>query len=267
MGNINLFLESSTIHGLSYIASTRRCVKLFWFLVVIAGFSGAGVLIHESFQTWDESPVKTTIETLPMIEITFPKVTVCPPKDTYTDLNYDIMRLENMTLSIDTRNELIKFALELLINKTHEETVQNLDELVENNRFYNWYNGLTKIDLPSSSTKYGLKLTVNTASTSGSISTEYFGERFDAAKVDRNIDYNVFILPNVNLITNQTNVNVTIHFDVEKRTDIDADLFKFCINLECDTTSEAIGNFSRNVTFALPFEGHQPYVRISLQSF
>ena len=136
MGNINLFLESSTIHGLSYIASTRRCVKLFWILVVIAGFSGAGLLIYQSFQTWDESPVKTTIETLPMTEITFPKLTVCPPKDTYTDLNYDLMRLEDMTLSNDTRNDLINFALELLINKTHEEAVQNLDKLVENNRFY-----------------------------------------------------------------------------------------------------------------------------------
>ena len=80
MGSIKEFLESSTIHGLQYIATTRKIVKLLWILVIVAGFSGAGVLINQSFQAWDESPVKTTIETLPITEITLPKVTVCPPK-------------------------------------------------------------------------------------------------------------------------------------------------------------------------------------------
>ena len=87
MEKLNTFLESSTIHGLSYIAAGRKYVRLFWILVVIGGFSGAGVIIYQSFQSWADSPVKTTIETLPITEITFPKVTVCPPKNTYTDLN------------------------------------------------------------------------------------------------------------------------------------------------------------------------------------
>ena len=29
--------ESATIHGLNYIASTRKIARLFWFLVVITG--------------------------------------------------------------------------------------------------------------------------------------------------------------------------------------------------------------------------------------
>ena len=107
MENIRSFLESSTIHGLAYISTGRKYVRLFWILVVIAGFTGAGVIIHQSFQSWDESPVKTTIETHPIAEITFPKVTVCPPKNTYTDLNYDLMMAENMTLDNETRNELL----------------------------------------------------------------------------------------------------------------------------------------------------------------
>ena len=100
MEGVKTFLESSTIHGLGYISTIRRLVKLFWVIVVIAGFTGAGVLIYRSFQDWDENPVTTTIETRPITEITFPKVTVCPPKDTYTDLNYDLMMTENMILSV-----------------------------------------------------------------------------------------------------------------------------------------------------------------------
>ena len=61
MENIKLFLESSTIHGLAYISTTRKTLRVFWITVVIAGFVGAGLLITESFQSWDESPVKTTI--------------------------------------------------------------------------------------------------------------------------------------------------------------------------------------------------------------
>ena len=70
---MNNFLESSSIHGLNYISTTRKCVKLFWILVVFTGFTGAAILVHQSFQSWEESPVSTTIETRPIPEITFPK--------------------------------------------------------------------------------------------------------------------------------------------------------------------------------------------------
>ena len=45
MENIKLFLETSTIHGLSYIAGSRTWVKLFWIITVIAGFTLAGTLM------------------------------------------------------------------------------------------------------------------------------------------------------------------------------------------------------------------------------
>ena len=114
MENMKLFLETSSIHGLTFISTTRNNWRLFWILVVILGFIGASVMIYQSFQAWDESPVKTTIETLPIAEIIFPKVTVCPPKNTYTDLNYDLMTTENMTLDNDIRNGLLTYAIEML---------------------------------------------------------------------------------------------------------------------------------------------------------
>ena len=78
--NLQIFFESSTIHGLVYWSTTQRLVKLFWILVVISGFSFAGFLIQASFQGWKESPIKTTIETVPISEVTFPKINICPPK-------------------------------------------------------------------------------------------------------------------------------------------------------------------------------------------
>ena len=53
MDSIRNFLESSTIHGLSYISSSKVLpVRLFWILVVFGGFTVAGFLIHSSLLAW-----------------------------------------------------------------------------------------------------------------------------------------------------------------------------------------------------------------------
>ena len=99
---VRAFLESSTIHGLTYLSTTRRFVRLFWILTVIAGFTAAGVLIYQSFENWSENPVTTTTETLPIKDVVFPKITVCPPKNTFTDLNNDLMKVDNTTIAFDS---------------------------------------------------------------------------------------------------------------------------------------------------------------------
>ena len=91
MEGVRTFLESSSISGLNHISTSKKCARAFWILVVITAFILSGFLIFESFDSWSNSPVRTTIETLDMREIKFPKVTVCPPKNTLTDLNYDFM--------------------------------------------------------------------------------------------------------------------------------------------------------------------------------
>ena len=45
------------------ISTTKRFSKLFWIVVVLSGFLGASILINSSFQEWNESPIKTIIET------------------------------------------------------------------------------------------------------------------------------------------------------------------------------------------------------------
>ena len=118
MEGVTTFLESSTMHGLGYIPRTRKYARLFWILVVLAGFSTAGYLIQQSFQSWAESPVKTTVETLPISEITFPKITVCPPRNTFTDLNYDLMAIENDTLDIEIGNNAVEYVYDYLTGMT-----------------------------------------------------------------------------------------------------------------------------------------------------
>ena len=212
MENIRNFLESSTIHGLSYISTTRKFVRLLWIIIVVGGFTGAGVLIYNSFQSWNESPVKTTIETLPITKITFPKVTVCPPKNTYTDLNYDLMMTKNMTLDNDIRDELANYAVEVLYDQLHNKIMTDLNKLEDNDRYYNWYHGYAKIQLPhveDGSVYYY----ADTYASSGTISTQFFGDMFDADKVETNLHSFVNVYPPESV---QNNRNVTLHIDIEK---------------------------------------------------
>ena len=196
MEGFRAFLENSTIHGLGYISTTRRLIRLFWILIVFIGFSGAGVLIYQSFKGWSESPVRTTTETQPIDKLTFPKVTVCPPKHTYTDLNYDLMMAQNMTLDSDTRNELVSYAKESLNDQVYDTVINNLNKLEDDDRYYNWYHGYTEISAPIPNFKeYDFQYQVITAAISGNISTQNFGRLFDAELVEKSINYRIDVKP------------------------------------------------------------------------
>ena len=139
MENINLFLKNSTIHGLQYIPNSRKVVKLFWIVTVTSGFIVAGFIINQSFESWEETPISTTIETLPISKMTFPKVTVCPPANKFTNLNYDLKMLENVTIDDETKEELVNFMLDELHDPYFRSMMMNLSLFYEENRFYNWY--------------------------------------------------------------------------------------------------------------------------------
>ena len=243
MEGVKTFLESSTIHGLTYISSTRKYARLFWILVVTTGFLGAILLIKESFDSWSESPVKTTIETLPIAEIKLPKVTVCPPKNTFTDLNYDLMMTENITLTNEIRDEMFRYAVEVLIEDKLSQN--NWTKLHEEDRYYNWYHGYSNIQSPSysrvknsnyylSSEYYYLSINVETWATSGVVTTQYYGEKYQPELVERALGYRVSVNPPDSLRENE---NVTLHFKLEKVSMIglstgSQDNFDFDMNLE-----------------------------------
>ena len=213
MENLMIFLESSSIHGLSYISTSKRnTTRLLWILVVSTGFIGAGVLIYQSFEGWADSPITTTVETVAIEKMTFPKVTVCPPKNTYTDLNYDLIMAQNMTLDNKTRNELYNFTLHQLIDHLNKEFMTNLSKLEDNDRYYNWYHAYTQLNVPYKSTKY-VKWTISTSAKSGTISTNGFGGAYDAEKADTYAYYYVYIkTPR----TFGKISNLTLQFEIEK---------------------------------------------------
>ena len=216
MEHFRSFLESSTIHGLSYISTTGKYVRLLWILIVLSGFAAAGILIYQSFEAWDESPVKTTIETRPISEITFPVVTVCPPKNTFTDLNHDLMILQNMTLDNNTRMELVNYATELLYDQLYEDIVTNISLIEDNDRYYNWYHGSTKLNLGYYSARLGgFKYDIESYASSGTIFTRYFDEKFDPEKVDKNLQF-MFQLKTHNSVG--FNPNLTLHMKIYKIT-------------------------------------------------
>ena len=197
MNPIAAFLDSSTIHGLSHIKKERRWSRLFWITVVFSGFSTAGVLIYQSFKSWSESPFTTTVQTLPISELTFPNVTVCPPRQTFTNLNFDLLMADNMTFENDSRNDLLTDALDLISSYHYEELMKNQSFINESKRYSNWYHGLTRIIPAYYSNKRMYNQLINyveTVSPSGSISSQRFGEEFDVDKVRGFIFYHIEIV-------------------------------------------------------------------------
>ena len=130
-------------------------------------------MIHESFDNWRQSPISTTIETLPISKITFPNVTVCPPKNLFLNLNHDIRQSENIKLDEDKRKILTEASFDILQEYFYNEMMSNLSIVQYPDRFYNWYHGYTRIRYPYCIPNL-LRYYVYTTAISGNMSTEYF---------------------------------------------------------------------------------------------
>ena len=125
MDSIKEFLESSTIHGLVYISSApSKLAKVFWLLVVVAGFSCSIYMINDSYVDWQASPIATSISTHPISQLDFPTITVCPPEGSNTALNYDLVRARNITLTDRDREVLINLTRNMFIQKPTTDFVK-----------------------------------------------------------------------------------------------------------------------------------------------
>ena len=204
------FLESSTIHGLSYIARNRRFVRLFWVCVIIAGFTGAEFLIQQSFTSWANSPISTTIETLPISELEFPNVTVCPPRNSFTNLNPDLVRSRKIIFDEGKRKELSNIVHDAVFEANYDAKHHEFLEYGQNKKEYmNWYTGLTKLTLPYIDISFK-KYKLETSSLTGSFSTPYFRNSFDEKKFERII----FTLVVPNNLSEGSNLVIDIEYDL-----------------------------------------------------
>ena len=151
------------------------------------------------------------------------KVTVCPPKNTLTNLNYDIEMHGNMTVDEERKTELTNFIMDELHDPYFENMMENLNSFYEENRFYNWYHGYTKIDFPFGAKSYFIygtgtdviEMHVFTTTPSGTISTPYFGKEYNAS-LYKDIKYEIKIYVPFTIV--QSNVNFTL-FWRENKTD------------------------------------------------
>ena len=207
------FLESSTIHGLSYISTSKTLlVKYLWVAIVITGFLISGILIFQSLKKWNNSPVGTTEETLAISEVSFPKITVCPPKGTHTALNYFLEKIksENATLDEEKQKELNATASKLVEQRESWELMMDSLEFKERRKFRNWYEGISsvsfqfeRIRLPDSIIQtienrasgenpywvFSQNFRMETNSSSGSVETPWFGKTFEEATFFPELDY------------------------------------------------------------------------------
>ena len=200
MENVKSFLESSSIHGVAYIATTKKnAVRIFWIVVVLSGFTTACHLIYQSFNNWSENPIATTIETRPINEIKYPTITVCPPKNTYTNLNHDIMAVGNMTYGHDLVDEnseaywLQKSFLRHFQHKDFEEMLGKINMFHEEDKYSNWYNEINQIPIQVLKDNVFVDNSFTSYAPSGSISTPYFGEKFDEEKFHLSEDFKINI--------------------------------------------------------------------------
>ena len=131
-----------------HVSSLKGWEKLFWILVVVLGFLGSTILINESFQNWKKNPIKTTIETFPITNMTLPKITVCPPKENILNLNYDINQAEEKLINDTSRNDILFFAMEVLQDEFVLEIMNNISKVGEQNQYHNWHYGHTELKYP-----------------------------------------------------------------------------------------------------------------------
>ena len=193
MDSLKEFLDTSTIHGLGYISSApSKLSKVFWFLIVLAGFSCAFFLINSSYVDWQASPVATSISTRPISQLPFPTVTVCPPEGSNTALNYDLIRVQNVTFTEKDRKGLVNVTTQILIDKPSEDFVHLARSLLNEENI---------LDLFETKPTYGYPLAYNekddkTASfeiwsskLNGSYKTPGFGELFSCNETVQSLHF------------------------------------------------------------------------------
>ena len=140
------YLETASIIGLSYFTSKSVLIKCFWIFIVFLSFCISGFFIVLESQDWHYDPISTVVDTLPIKKLTkFPSVTVCPPKDSHTGLNYDLVRADNITLGENDREDIATKASELVLLENSEEIISMLALFGEKDFHKNWYEGFTKV--------------------------------------------------------------------------------------------------------------------------
>ena len=134
------YFDISSIHGLGHINSQKWFGKFFWVFAVFSGFLVAGLLLKQSFKDWRDNPISTVIETQPILKSKFPDIVVCPPRNTFTNLNLDLMKAENVTLDEKLRQSLGNLTTEMILDEEYFDVYEIENSVLVSDKYKNWYN-------------------------------------------------------------------------------------------------------------------------------
>ena len=114
------YSSSTTIHGMAYLFGDHisGVERLLWAVVVFLALYFAAYQVSNLYNEWQENPVATTLETvaLPIEEIEFPAVTICPQGSRQEII--DLVLLRQLT-------EHIKKSVENLTTLTDKELARD----------------------------------------------------------------------------------------------------------------------------------------------
>ncbi|EAT48028.1 AAEL000917-PA [Aedes aegypti] len=82
------YFSSSSIHGMQYLAASKRSPfeKVFWILIFVGSISACTILSQAIYRKWQQTPVIIAINErmTPIWEIPFPAITICPEVHNYS---------------------------------------------------------------------------------------------------------------------------------------------------------------------------------------
>ena len=207
------FLENSSIHGFFFVGDSKHpLIRFFWIATVIAGFVGSYIMISISVGSWTDNQVSTTVQTLPISGVTIPRVTVCPPKGTFTNLNYDLVMADSLSLDGATKDLLTQEAVRLIENAAYQGTFNNFTAFREKNRYRNLFLGLTNFKLVytniDSKSQAITTYEVSTSAGEGEFSSPGLGQPFQEDQFD---NYATFIYSIHHHRNVSTHINIKLH--------------------------------------------------------
>ena len=220
MEKLKEFFEVTSIHGLYHVSKNRSLRRLFWTATTTVGFLLSFSMIYENFENFSKTPVSTTIETWPISKVPFPPITICPVKNTLTNLNYDLINSKSYNLSTDDRNYFIDLFYESFQEVDYKITIEFMKEMIQSDWLMDIYKKLGMIAFPDKHQLVGDEATqyiyMDTFNTSGKVRTPFFKkEVFEPEDFKSSLGFKLKINVPKSLQKSNATIDIDIIYDIE----------------------------------------------------
>ena len=200
------------IGGLKLVSFQNTVAKVAWLSIVCLGFLGAGVLINKSYSEWQSFPVSTSISTHSLEDLDFPTVVICPPENSNTALNYDLLRAANYSFSKENRDRLVEAVWEHFIAEDHELFAEDMLAASNPSELEQVYNSIQSVPKPYN---HGYEIVV--WNTSGTISSARYREDFHESHFLKNRDIHIILAFPANIADQVGSGYLKIELEVDIR--------------------------------------------------